>query len=125
MFCFSGTEVVTRLDPSVDGFIASLPTLALANIPRRVVTSSGGRSISSYVDSSLIAQVTSEKVRLVEYDAALGLFSPMGDDWDPNKLMGRSIVAASVNASQFVLGLSGGRLALLNLGENTQFKVLK
>ncbi|KAI0917003.1 hypothetical protein AcV5_007593 [Taiwanofungus camphoratus] len=125
VFCFSGTEVVTRLDPSVDGFIASLPTLALANIPRRVVTSSGGRSISSYVDSSLIAQVTSEKVRLVEYDAALGLFSPMGDDWDPNKLMGRSIVAASVNASQFVLGLSGGRLALLNLGENTQFKVLK
>lgn len=79
---------------------------------------------SSYKDSSLVVQITPEKVHLVKYDAALGLFASSGKDWDA-KQQGRSIVAASINASQFVIGLSGGRLTLLNLGENDEFQVLK
>ncbi|OSX59780.1 hypothetical protein POSPLADRAFT_1048255 [Postia placenta MAD-698-R-SB12] len=119
-----GVDVITRLDPSHDGLIATSPTLAISNIPRRVANNNGGRVTSSYKDSSLVVQITPEKVHLVKYDAALGLFASSGKDWDA-KQQGRSIVAASINASQFVIGLSGGRLTLLNLGENDEFQVLK
>ncbi|KAH9942902.1 CPSF A subunit region-domain-containing protein [Amylocystis lapponica] len=128
VFQFDAVDVIRRLDPSADGFVVSRPTLALSNIPKRVTTNNAGRMTSSYVDSSLVVQITPEKVNLVQYDAALGLFSSVGK-WEPSMpgqgWIGRSIVAASVNNGQFILGLSGGRLVLLSLVEGSQFQVLK
>ncbi|KAL6302826.1 mono-functional DNA-alkylating methyl methanesulfonate N-term-domain-containing protein [Sparassis latifolia] len=129
VFRLDAHDAIIRLDPSADGFVGTSPTLAVRNIPRRVTTTNTGRSTSSYVDSSLVVQVTPEKVHLVNYDQALGLFSVVGTGWDPNSAhpahRQRSIVAADLNASQFVVGLSGGRLVLLNLGESDQFQELK
>ncbi|CCM01903.1 uncharacterized protein FIBRA_03974 [Fibroporia radiculosa] len=124
VFSLDGRNAVTHMDPSDHGFITRSPTLAVGNIPRRATTQNGGRVVSSYVDSSLVLQVSQEKVRVIEHDAALGLFVPVGDGWDATK-EGRTIVAAAINSSQFVLGLSGGRLILLNLGENEQIQELK
>ncbi|KAH9841501.1 mono-functional DNA-alkylating methyl methanesulfonate N-term-domain-containing protein [Rhodofomes roseus] len=120
VFRFDSAESITRLDPSTDGLLASVPTLAIKNIPRR--TTAGGKS--AYVDSSLVVQVTPQKLRLVEYDKALGLFSLVSEGWDAQK-EGRSIVAADLNASQVVLGLGRGRLALYNLSDSRQFQLLK
>lgn len=69
-------------------------------------------------------------MRLVEYDATLNGFTPFGPGWYPQKsgdasLAGRDIVAAAMSPSQFVVGLSGGRLALLNLGANDALQVVK
>ncbi|KZT73848.1 hypothetical protein DAEQUDRAFT_357103 [Daedalea quercina L-15889] len=120
VFRIDSAEAITRLDPAMDGLLASAPTLAVKNVPRR--TTANGRSV--YVDSSLVVQVTPEKVRLVEYNAALGLFSLVSEGWDARK-EGRSVVAADINASQIVLGLGRGRLALFNLSESRQFQMLK
>ena len=120
VFRIDNAEEVTRVDPATDGLLASAPTLALRNVPRRTTTN--GKS--AYVDSSLVVQVTPQKVRLVEYNAALGLFSLVSEGWDAQK-EGRSIVAADINASQIVLGLERGRLALFNMSESRQFQLLK
>ncbi|OCH88473.1 hypothetical protein OBBRIDRAFT_780096 [Obba rivulosa] len=127
VFRFDSADAITQLDTSADGFITSAPTLAVMNIPRRISTNNAGRITSSYVDSSLVVQVTPGKITLLEYDAALGLFSSVGDGWDPKSQGalggGRHIVAADANASQIVVGLSGGRLCLLNLVDNARFQV--
>ncbi|EMD31691.1 hypothetical protein CERSUDRAFT_109269 [Gelatoporia subvermispora B] len=127
VFKFDSSDVITQLDSSADEFITTAPTLAVANIPRRVSTNASGRVSSSYVDSSLVIQVTPEKITLLEYGAALGLFSLVGEGWDP-KSQGaiggrRRIVAADVNASQIVVGLDGGKVCLLNLADNSRFQV--
>ncbi|OBZ68977.1 DNA damage-binding protein 1 [Grifola frondosa] len=128
VFSFDAADTMTRLEPSTAGFTTRLPTLALTNIPRRQTVTNGARTTSSYVDSSLVVQVTPEGVKLLEYDPALRLFSSV-DEWSPEKhnplWAGREIVAAGVNPSQFVLGLSGGRLVLLNLDVNGQLQFVK
>ncbi|KAI1790140.1 mono-functional DNA-alkylating methyl methanesulfonate N-term-domain-containing protein [Ganoderma leucocontextum] len=121
-FGIEGKDALTHLDPSVAGFATNVPTLALGNIPRREVSASGA---SSYVPSSLIVQITSGGIQLVEYEPALLAFTKVGAGWYPKTLGGeyteREIVAAAMSPSQFVVGLSegrgsGGRLALFNLG---------
>ncbi|KAI8986077.1 CPSF A subunit region-domain-containing protein [Trametes punicea] len=130
VFSFAGKDTITNVDPSAAGFVTRVPTYALGNIPRRQTMTSGGRTISSYVDSSLVVQSTPEGVHLVEYDAALHTFSAVGQGWDPKKssetgLVGKEVVAAAMSPSQFVVGLSGGRLALLNLGANDALQLVK
>ncbi|KAI0647974.1 CPSF A subunit region-domain-containing protein [Trametes meyenii] len=126
---FAGKETVTHVDPSVAGFATHAPTFALGNIPRRQSTTTAGRTTSSYVDSPLVAQITPEGVRLVEYDPTLHAFSAVGKGWSPNELQlngsTSEIVAAAMSPSQFVVGLRGGRLALLNLGTNDALQVVK
>lgn len=117
------------MDPSAAGFTISVPTLALSNVAKRVTKTVAGRTTSSYGNSSLIVQVTSQSVNVLEFDEGLGLFNAVGVPWTPQGhdpvWSGREIVAATVNASQIVLGLSGGRLALLNLNEANQLQLIK
>ncbi|TCD64528.1 hypothetical protein EIP91_003995 [Steccherinum ochraceum] len=122
VFRLDGQDAFTRLDAATCPFVTYSPTLALSNIPRRVTTNVGGKSTSSYVDSSLVVQVTSKGIRILEFDEALGTFHVAGDGWSVDNLdptwQGREVVAASVNASQFVLAFSGGRLALFNMADD-------
>ncbi|KAI0754895.1 mono-functional DNA-alkylating methyl methanesulfonate N-term-domain-containing protein [Daedaleopsis nitida] len=117
LFSLAGKDSVVHVDPSVAGFSTNVPTLALGNIPRRQVTASGK---SIYVDSPLILQVTSEGMHMVEYDPTLRTFGRVAG-WLPKEagrdFAHREIVAATMNPSQFLVGLSGGRLALFNLGQ--------
>ena len=107
------------------------PTLAAGNISRRVVSSTGGKATSSYIDSSLVVQVTPKGIRVVEFDEALSIFHIVGDGWSldvddlDHSWTGKEVVAASVNASQFVLALSDGRLALFNMAEDRSVKLVK
>ena len=129
VFAFSEKDVITHLDPATIGFTTNLSTFALGNIPRRQTAMNGGRSTSSYVDSALIVQITPEGVQLVEYDAALSTFSNTGSGWYPKQLgsdyNGREVVAAAMSSSQYVAGLSRGRLVLLNLGQGDDLQVVK
>ncbi|OSD07132.1 hypothetical protein PYCCODRAFT_1449240 [Trametes coccinea BRFM310] len=130
VFSLTGKDTITHLEPSVAGLATSVPTYALGNIPRRQTIITGGRSTSSYVDSPLVVQITSEGVQLLEYDATLSNFSAVGQGWFPKKLgdtglAGKEIVGAAMSPSQFVVGLSGGRLVLLNLGTNDALQLLK
>lgn len=126
VFSFASKETISFLDPSFAGFATNVPTLALGNIPRRQL-GTGGKS--TYVDSSLVVQITSEGAHLLEYDSALGTFSKTSGGWYPQQagtgFAGREVVAAALNASQFVVGLSGGRLALLNLGQDDTLQLLQ
>lgn len=129
VFRLDGKDTITHLDPSTTGFVTSSKTLIVSNIRERTVKSTAGRTISSYEDSALVVQVTPEGVRLLEYDPTLGMFAVKGTGWTPESAgpgwEGRSVVAAHVNASQIVLGLSSGRLVLLNLDDNAAFQILK
>ena len=131
VFAFESKDVITHLDPSVAGFATDVPSLALGNIPRREISPSGS---SSYVPSSLIAQITPGGIQLVEYDPALLGFTKVGSGWYPKTLgkeyAEREIVAAAMSPSQFVVGLSGsrgggGRLALFNLGPKDALQLLQ
>ncbi|KAI0078212.1 hypothetical protein K474DRAFT_1745998 [Panus rudis PR-1116 ss-1] len=123
VFRLDGVNALQRLDPKTTDFVTSSPTLAVSNFSRRVLNN--GKS--SYTDSAWVVQVTAQEVRLLEYVEATGLFHNVGDGWVPKKLdhfwNDRGIVAADINPSQVVLGLTGGRLALLNSDESGQFKV--
>ncbi|PCH40170.1 hypothetical protein WOLCODRAFT_67201 [Wolfiporia cocos MD-104 SS10] len=121
VFRLDSANAVTRLDSSANGLHSGLPTLAVKNVTRRVQIN----GVSTYVDSTLVVQVTPEKVNVVEYEPALGLFTRVGEGWLAQQEGGnRSIAAVDVNASQIVLGLSGGRLVLLNLTERGQVQKL-
>ncbi|KDQ62210.1 hypothetical protein JAAARDRAFT_121297 [Jaapia argillacea MUCL 33604] len=115
-------EAFTRMEPL--GFVTTLPSLAVSNVSRRSIQS--GRS--TYGDSPWIVQVTREKVVLVEFDANLGSFSATGEQWFSTKLPGnlveREILAASVNANQIVVALTGGTLILLNLDDRGRFNLI-
>lgn len=130
VFSFAGKETITHLDPLVAGFATNVPTYVVGNIPRRQTTTNGGRTTSSYVDSPLAVQITTEGVQLLEHDSTLNTFSTMGEGWYPKKSgdikwAGKEVVAGAMSPSQFVVGLSGGRLALLNLGANDALQVVK
>ncbi|THH31175.1 hypothetical protein EUX98_g3000 [Antrodiella citrinella] len=124
-----GAETMTRLDSKNSPFVTTAPTLALSNISRRTTTNVGGKTTSSYVDSALVVQVTEKGIRVLEFDEDLGVFHVVGDGWSPQSLdhtwQGRDVVAASVNASQFVLAFRGGRLALFNLADGGIVKLIK
>jgi DNA damage-binding protein 1 len=113
---------IVALQPT--GFHRS-PTLAALNVARRLKNYAGR---TSYEDSSLVVQVTEEKVLLLEYDDVLQTHSVL-TSWSPDEQgeewAGRKIVAAALNPSQFVLGLSRKRLVLLNLSENNAFQIFR
>lgn len=118
LFRFNSPATVTRLNPEVAGLTLDKPTIALANIRKRLLK--GGKS--TYSDSSCIVQVTAGAVTLVEYDSQLEMFHRVGPSWTPGSQesawMGRRIVAASINPSQIVVALSGGAVVLLNLNDD-------
>ncbi len=101
------------------------PTLAASNIARRLKNNAGK---TSYEDSSLIVQVTEDKVLLLEYDGVLQAHSVL-TSWSPDEhggeWAGRKIVAAALNPSQFVLGMSRKRLVVLNLSEDNKFQIFR
>ena len=101
------------------------PTLAALNITQRLYNASGR---TSYEDSSFIVQVTEDKVLLLEYDNVLQAHSVL-TSWSPNEQGGewteRKIVAAALNPSQFVLGMSRKRLVVLNLSEDNKFQIFR
>jgi DNA damage-binding protein 1 len=101
------------------------PTLAASNVVRRVRNTAGK---TSYEDSLLVIQVTEKSVLLLEYDDVLRTHSVL-TSWSPENVggewAGRTIVAAALNPSQFVLGLSRKRLVLLNLDENNEFQIFR
>ena len=72
--------------------------------------------------------MTEEKILLLEYDDVLQTHSVL-TSWSPDEQgeewAGRKIVVASLNPSQFVLGLSRKRLVLLNLSENNTFQIFR
>ena len=101
------------------------PTLAASNVARRLRNTAGR---TSYEDSSLVIQVTEKNVLLLEYDDVLRTHTVL-TSWSPENVggewAGRTIVAAALNPSQFVLGLSRKRLVLLNLDENDEFQIFR
>ena len=111
-------ERLWYMDPiTVSGLTATQPTLALANVMRRLPGMSGA---SAYGDSSFVVQVTPVGISVLEMDPELGTASFIGaivlresDTWKD-----RTVVAASVNASQVVIALDGGVIASFNLNEH-------
>lgn len=116
---------IARVSSSSTTIVTTEPTLAFGNVALR--TLQGGKS--TYTDSSFVVQVTKSGVGLFEYDTALGEYSARGQRWTPEKQgdgwSGREIVAADVNPSQFVVALKGGRLAILNLNDRAELKLVK
>jgi DNA damage-binding protein 1 len=130
LFRLNDDSTITHLDPSSTGFITNAPTLALSNIPRRL-PKSRGQYTSTYVNSTLVVQVTTTAVILVEDEMGLGMYTRVGQQWTPESMTtkdqrwrDREIVTASVNQSQIVLGLSGSRLALLNINDRDEIQLL-
>ena len=72
--------------------------------------------------------MTEKLVFLLEYNDVLQAHSVI-TSWSPDELGGewaeQTIVAAALNPSQFVLGLSRKRLVLLNLDENNKFQIFR
>ncbi|KIL67911.1 hypothetical protein M378DRAFT_185481 [Amanita muscaria Koide BX008] len=93
------------------------PTLAFGNVVRRVKPSYPPNAPSKYDEnSSLVVQVTPRGVYLLEMDLTIGSYTERSR-WIQAE--NRDIVVASLNASQVVVGLHGGRLVVLNFNENT------
>lgn len=123
-----GRDTLTRLEPGSSALVTNQPTLALSNIARRVQRTGPSGTISAYTDSAYVVQITPKSVNLFEYDSTLQTFNRVGTEWIPEQGGSRrppEIVAASVNASQFVVALSGGTVVLLNLGFDGQWNVVK
>ena len=110
---------MTRIGPSGTDFNTNYPTLAVGNIRGRIRKNAvpSQDTTVDYVDSPLVVQITSLGAMLYEYDMALGQYLKQDDSWilDKTKYKGRKVVAADMNASQFILGLTGGRIVFLNL----------
>ena len=123
-----GRDTLTRLEPGSSALVTNQPTLALSNIARRVQRTGPTGTVSAYTDSAYVVQITPKSINLFEYDNTLQTFNRVGTEWVPEQGGGRrppEIVAASVNASQFVVALSGGTVVLLNLGFDGQWNVVK
>lgn len=104
------------MDPiTVSGLTANQPTLALANVMRRVPGMSGA---SAYVDSSFVVQVTPVGVSVLEMDPELGATSFIGSlILEETPWRNKRVVVASINASQVVIALEGGVILYFNLDE--------
>ena len=124
LFSLDRPDNLSVVPAQTAGFDPS-PTLAASNVARRLRNAVGR---TSYEDSSLVVQVTEKSVLLLEYDEVLQAHSVL-TSWSPDELRGewaeRTIVAAALNPSQFVLGLSRKRLVLLNLDENNMFQIFR
>ncbi|EKM59045.1 uncharacterized protein PHACADRAFT_181065 [Phanerochaete carnosa HHB-10118-sp] len=123
---FDDGDSVTRIDPSATELVTNRPTIAVANIPRRTTQ----QNASTYINSSLVVQVTPQGLNLVEYDVALGAFNKVGDGWSLQKQenplwRAKEIVAASINPSQFAVALNGGTFLLFNLSPDGQLNLLQ
>ncbi|KAF7975350.1 hypothetical protein HWV62_9805 [Athelia sp. TMB] len=106
LFRFEKASRISGVHPSATELITSEATLAINNVyDRRFINGK-----STYNDGTLVVQATKSGLRMYEYDMGLGSYIKVGKDWIPNQ----EIVAASLNNSQYVLGLSGGRLVLFN-----------
>lgn len=67
-----------------------------------------------------MVQVTPRGAFLLEYDVVMGTYV-QHSRWEER---GREVVAASVNPSQVVLALNGGRLVALNITQENVFNVV-
>lgn len=124
LFSLDWPDKLSVVPAETAGFDRS-PTLAASNIAQRY-RNTAGRTL--YEDSSLVVQVTEKSLLLLEYDDVLRTHNVL-TSWSPENVggewAGRTIVAAALNPSQFVLGLSRKRLALLNLDENNEFQIFR
>ena len=124
LFSLDRPDNLSVVPAETAGFDPS-PTLAASNIARRFRNTAGR---TSYGDSSLVVQVTEKSVLLLEYDDVLRTHSVL-TSWSPDNEGGewaeRTMVAAALNPSQFVLGLSRKRLVLLNLDEDNKFQIFR
>jgi DNA damage-binding protein 1 len=124
LFSLDRPDNLSAVPVGTAGFDPS-PTLAALNVARRLRNTAGR---TTYEDSSLVVQVTEKRVLLLEYDDVLKAHSVL-TSWSPNNVgeewAERTIVAAALNPSQIVLGLSRKRLVLLNLDENNEFQMLR
>lgn len=111
-------ERLWYMDPiTVSGLVTNQPTLALANVMQRVPGMSGA---STYSDSSFIVQVTPVGVSVLEMDPELGTISHIGSLIleETTAWKNKRAVAASVNASQVVIGFEGGVITSFSLNEH-------
>ena len=109
-------ERLWYMDPiTVSGLVTNQPTLALANVMRRLPGVSGA---SAYGDSSFVAQVTPAGIFVLEMDPELGTTSSIGSILvEDSAWKGKRVVAASINASQVIIALDGGVIASFALNE--------
>jgi DNA damage-binding protein 1 len=107
------------LESSTIEFATDVPTIALANVLRRVEVNGKGQ----YDDSSFVVQVTSSEIRLLEHNEGGAVPFTLVRSWAPAAAGegDREIVAASINPSQIVLGLKGGKLCVLALDPKNKF----
>ena len=111
-------ERLWYMDPiTVGGLVTSQPTLALANVMRRIPGMSG---TSAYGDSSSVIQITPVGISVLEMDRELGTTTSVGSlVLEENAVWkGKRVVATSINASQVVIALEGGVIASFALDEN-------
>lgn len=110
---------------ALSGLRVDTPTLAFANVARRVKV---GNAPATYENSSLVVQVTPQIVFLLEMDPVVGSYTEL-KRWAPEGqgIFGekqRDIVAASVNPSQVLVGLHGGKLVALSIAEKDELRVI-
>ncbi|KAF8650163.1 hypothetical protein AX16_005397 [Volvariella volvacea WC 439] len=116
----NATTLVHVTDFSSRSLTLSQPTLAIANVMRRTIGASGK---ASYINSSMIVQVTPAGAFLLDWDVAIGEYTQIAA-WNApqNGALPVSIVAASINPSQVVVALSGGKLVSLSITEEQKFR---
>jgi DNA damage-binding protein 1 len=111
-------ERLWYMDPiTVSGLVTNQPTLALANVMRRLPGMSGA---SAYGDSSFVVQVTPGGISVLEMDPELGTTSLIGSLIleETSHWKSKRVVATSINASQVVVAFDGGVIASFNLNEH-------
>ncbi|KAH7926445.1 hypothetical protein BV22DRAFT_1118853 [Leucogyrophana mollusca] len=128
---FDGGGAVSRVENVSKGFMVGVPTMTVMNLKRRM-PKRPGQPASTYAESSLVVQVFSKGLLLLDYDVGLGEYTRVGDVRTIDKFAppgkswaGREIVAASANASQIVLALNWGTLVVLNMNEGCSIQYQK
>jgi hypothetical protein len=105
-FSIDSGSNISALGSSTHTFVTDQPTLALGNVSKREQPV-GGRA--TYHNSSFIVQITPNKVLLLEL-SAMNEYAQVAQ-WTPEP--GGRIIAASINATQVALGLSGKKILVL------------
>lgn len=111
------------MDPiTVGGLVTNKPTLALANVMRRVPGMSGA---SAYGDSPYVVQVTPAGISVLEMDRELGTALSIGSLIlkETTRWKEKRVVATSLNASQVVIALDGGVIASFTLDERGHLQI--
>ena len=121
-----GQPALTCVDgDSLFGLRLDTPTLAFANVARRVKPSNAP---ATYENSPLAVQVTAQGVFLLEMDPVVGSYAEV-TRWIPENQGAfgerqQDIVAASINPSQVAVGLHGGVLYVLGIIEKDELRVV-